>query len=100
MALIVWFVFVLVFDLALLGFLVATEGAVGAGVFPYLLLLNPTDVFRLANLTGFEATQAYAGLTSIAAEDRFAPGLLLTVLALWTTIPFALAAWLFNRRQS
>jgi Cu-processing system permease protein len=98
LALIVWFLFVVVFDLALLGLLVATEGGVGAEYFPYLLLLNPTDVFRLANLAGFEAAQAYSGLVSAASAQLFHPLLLLGVLLLWVVVPFSLAAWLFNQR--
>lgn len=99
-ALIVWFVFVLIFDLALLGLLVATEGGINAELFPYLLLLNPTDVFRLANLTGFESTQAYSDLISVSEAKIFTSRLLLSVLAAWALIPFCVAAWLFRRRQA
>ncbi|MEJ2345664.1 MAG: ABC transporter permease subunit [Gammaproteobacteria bacterium] len=98
LALIIWFLFVLVFDLVLLGILVAAQGAVSARVFPYLLLLNPTDVFRLANLAGFEATQAYSGLVSVGTAQVFRPGLLLGVLVAWTAVPFALAVLLFRRQ--
>jgi Cu-processing system permease protein len=45
-----WFFFVLVFDLLLLGALVSTSGHYGADIFAYLLLLNPTDVFRIINI--------------------------------------------------
>lgn len=100
LALIVWFLFVLVFDLALLGILVATQGAVGAEFFPYLLLLNPTDVFRLANLAGFEAAQAYSGLVSVASAQLLQPSLLFGVLLLWIIAPLGLASWLFKRRES
>lgn len=100
LALIVWFLFVLVFDLLLLGILVGSHGAVSARVFPFLLLLNPTDVFRLANLAGFEAAQAYSGLVSAATAQLFRPGLLLAVLVIWTAAPFGVAALLFRRRKS
>jgi Cu-processing system permease protein len=100
MALIIWFLFVLVFDLALLGILVATQGGVGAQVFPYLLMLNPTDVFRLANLAGYEAAQAYSGLVFVASAQLFRPPLLFGVLLLWIIMPFGAACWLFNRRVS
>lgn len=100
LALIVWFVLVLVFDLVLLGVLVATQGGVGAEYFPYLLLLNPTDVFRLANLAGFEAAQAYSGLVSAATAQLFHPSLLFGVLLLWVIAPLGLASWLFNRREA
>lgn len=99
LALVVWFVFVLVFDLALLGVLVSTQGGAGRHVLPYLLLLNPADVFRVANLAGFEPARAYAGLASIATGPLFRPAILLGVLALWVGIPFALAAWRFQRRE-
>lgn len=99
LALIIWFLFVLVFDLLLLGILVSSHGAVSARVFPFLLMLNPTDVFRLANLSGFEAAQAYSGLVSVATAQLFRPGWLLVVLALWTAVPFTAAALLFQRRK-
>ncbi len=100
LALIVWLFFVLVYDLGLLGLLVETQGGVGADLFPYLLLLNPTDVFRLANLSGFEAAQAYSGLASVAAARAFRPEVLLAVLAAWVVIPFVISAWLFRRRRT
>lgn len=100
LALIVWFVFVLVFDLVLLGLLVASEGGVGAKFFPYLLLLNPTDVFRLANLSGFEAAQVYSGIASVASASVFHPATLLAVLLLWSIVPMGLASWLFSRRST
>lgn len=100
LALIIWFYFVLVFDLVLLGLLVGSHGTVSAHVFPYLLLLNPTDVFRLANLAGFEAAQAYSGLVSVATAQLFRPGWLLLVLALWTAATLAIAAVLFQRRKA
>ena len=103
LALIVWFFFVLIFDLVLLGVLVATRGAVGAawrGAFPYLLLLNPTDVFRVANLVGFEATRVHAGLMAVAVGRELHPAPLMLVLLLWVVIPFALAVWRFQRREA
>jgi len=100
LALIIWFFFVLVFDLLLLGALVGSNGAVSARVFPFLLLLNPTDVFRLSNLAGFEAAQAYSGLVSVATAQMFRPGLLLAVLVVWTIVPLGLASVLFQRRKA
>lgn len=99
LAVIVWFVFVLVYDLVLLGLLVATQGGVHAGLFPYLLLLNPADVFRLVNLAGFEAAQAYSGLISVSSAQLFHPALLVAVLLLWIAVPLGLASLLFRRRE-
>lgn len=99
LALLVWFAFVLVFDLILLALLIGSDAVTAGSWLPYLLLLNPTDCFRLVNLTGFEAAQAYSGLMSIASEAIARPSLLLGALVLWIAAPLAAAVWLFGRRQ-
>ena len=100
LALVLWFALVLVFDLVLLGVLVASKGAVGGGIFPYLLLLNPADIYRLVNLTGFESVAVSSGLASVGAQAQFAVMSLLTALVLWVVVPLGVAAWLFNRGES
>ncbi len=97
-ALIIWFAFVFVFDLLLLGLLVATGGAVGDALFGWLLLLNPTDIFRLINLGSFEATQVQSGLASIADKKMIQPLVLWSALLVWIVVPGFLAVWRFNKR--
>ncbi|MCO1336388.1 ABC transporter permease [Microbulbifer sp. OS29] len=96
-ALIVWFIFVLVFDLGLLGLLVSTEGNVDSNLFPYMLLLNPTDIFRLVNITYF-ADQNLTGLMAIAQQTQFSLYGLLAALLVWLVLPASLAMYIFNRR--
>lgn len=98
LALICWFWFVLVFDLLLLGVLVMSEGRSGEQWLSWLLLLNPTDVFRLANLVGFEAVREYTGLTVIASGPLFRPFMLAVILTGWVSVSLALAVWGFKRR--
>ncbi len=98
MALIVWFLFVLVFDLGLLGLLVGTQGDVDAQMFPYLLLLNPTDIFRLVNISYF-ASEQITGLMAIAQHVRFSTTTLLLSLLAWLALPTAIALMIFNRRS-
>lgn len=100
LALLAWFLFVLIYDLALLGVLVGTEGRVDQGLFRILLLINPTDVFRLVNLTGFEEAAAASGMLSVVAEQGFSVGRLMGILAAWTVVPLAAAAALFAIRRS
>jgi Cu-processing system permease protein len=100
LALLAWFLFVLIYDLALLGVLVGTEGRVDQGLFRVLLLINPTDVFRLVNLTGFEEAAAASGMLSVVAEQGFSVGRLMGILAAWTVVPLAAAAALFAMRRS
>ncbi len=97
-ALIVWFGFVLVFDLGLLGLLVGTQGDVDAQLLPYLLLLNPTDIFRLVNISYF-ASEQITGLMAIAQHVRFSTATLLLSLTIWLMVPMAIAMLIFNRRS-
>lgn len=96
-AIALWFFFVLVFDLLLLGLLVASGGQTGAEVFPYLLLLNPADVFRIVNLLGLEDVHTHYGLTTMFPR-QLASGLVLGgVMLTWIIAPLALASWRFRQ---
>lgn len=95
----VWLVFVLLYDTALLGLLVADQGRlVGPGLLDVLLMLNPADAYRLFNLTGSESVRAHAGMTG-PGESGLAPQVLLAALAAWVLMPLGLATAIFSRRQ-
>ncbi|MBV1790321.1 ABC transporter permease [Marinobacterium sp. D7] len=98
LALVLWFLFVLAFDLGLLGLLVATEGDLDAQLFPYLLLLNPTDIFRLIHISYF-AEEQLSGLMAIAQHVRLGTVALFAALVFWLVVPVLLALWRFNRRK-
>lgn len=97
-ALVTWFLFVLVFDLGLLGLLVGTQGDVNAALFPYLLLLNPTDIFRLVNISYF-ASEQLSGLMAIAQHADFSTTSLVAALVVWLLLPTGLALWIMQRRK-
>ncbi|MEA1648216.1 ABC transporter permease [Nitrospirillum sp. BR 11164] len=95
-----WLVFMLVFDMALLGVLVADQGkTVTVGLLNWLMLANPADAFRLFNLTGTSQVSQFAGMAGIAGQLQLGPLTLLAVLAGWTAVPLAAAALIFSRRQ-
>jgi Cu-processing system permease protein len=95
----VWLLFVLVYDMGLLGALVADQGRMlTADVLNLLLLFNPTDAFRLLNLAGTPGVASFSGLAGLAAQARLAPPALASVLALWVAVPLAGAIALFSRR--
>ena len=96
-AIALWFFFVLVYDLLLLGALVVSGGAVAADAFPYLLLLNPADVFRILNIFGLDEVRTLYGLTTVFPERLANPGLLGTVMLAWIALPLGLATWRFRR---
>lgn len=95
-AIILWFLFVLVFDLVLLGVLVATAGHYGGDVFPWLLLLNPTDVFRIMNVFSTEDVRSAYGLVSVVPPMLSNLGMLSAVMIGWIAIPLVIANWRFR----
>ena len=72
-----WILFALIYDMALLGLLVADQGRlITVSVLNVLLLANPTDVYRLLNFTGFSDVSQFAGIAGLAHQMRFgAPAL-------------------------
>lgn len=99
LALGVWFVFVLVFDLALLAILVLSEGRFNPELLPWLLLLNPTDVFRLINLAGFEGASSMVGVMALGSDLPVGNGLLWLCLLGWAGLALGLAFLAFRRRE-
>ena len=100
MALGVWFLFVLVFDLALLALLVLSKGSFNPDLLPWLLLLNPTDIYRLINLSGFEGSGNAVGLMALSSDLPVPASLLWLCLLIWVGVSLLLAYWMFRRRLS
>jgi len=96
----VWLLFVLIYDMALLGLLVAEGGeGIASSLFNALLLANPTDAYRLFNLAGFEGVATFTGTIGLAANAEFSPWALLGVQVGWIVVPFSLAVWLFQHKE-
>jgi len=96
----IWLVFVLIYDMALLGLLVVDQGQVlSGGLLNALLLLNPTDAYRLINLPGFANVSSFAGMAGLGQSATLSVPVLLAALTLWTAIPLGLAALAFSRRE-
>lgn len=98
LALGVWFFFVLIFDLLLLVALVTSEGKFSPEALPWLLLLNPTDVYRLINLTGFEAGGQGVGVMALATDLPVASAWLWLCMLAWGGVLLAFAQRGFNKR--
>ncbi|WP_210644722.1 ABC transporter permease subunit [Pseudomonas sp. Tri1] len=98
LALGVWFFFVMVFDLVLLALLVLSEGRFSPDLLPWLLLFNPTDVYRLINLSGFDPASTGAAVLTLGSDLPVSGPLLWLCLWLWVAVPLWLAYRLFNRR--
>ncbi len=100
LAVTVWLVFVLLFDMALLGLLVADQGAtLTVDAVNALLMLNPADVYRMLNLTGSGEVAALAGLSGLSGSGTVSWQMLAVALLAWSAMPFGLAVLIFQRRE-
>ncbi|WP_316976636.1 ABC transporter permease subunit [Shumkonia mesophila] len=97
-AIVVWLFMVLLYDMGLLGLLVATggQGVVG-DITPFLLLANPCDAYRLLTLAGFDTAGSLTGLA--VATEGMSPASPLAALVVWTLAPLAAAWGLFKRKE-
>lgn len=96
----IWLIFIIVYDIALMSLLVASKGGLGADIFPSLLLLNPADAYRLFNLTAFENVREVSGMGGLASSVRFSPATLAAALLAWIIVPLSAALFIFQRREA
>ncbi|KAA8606710.1 hypothetical protein AL036_13345 [Salipiger aestuarii] len=93
-----WLVMIVLYDLGLLAAVMADNGgAFTTRVFPWALVLNPADAFRLFNLAASQAVDAASGLAG--AANSIAIWKPLTSLLLWPVLAAALARLSFARVQ-
>ncbi|MFV0366945.1 MAG: ABC transporter permease [Hyphomicrobiaceae bacterium] len=95
-AIALWLIAIVLYDLALLAAVVADSGGTFTqSIFPWMLVANPADAFRLFNLSMSEATAAAGGIAG--AANSISPDLALVSLMAWPLAAFALAASFFRR---
>lgn len=96
MVIALWLAGIILYDLALLGALVADNGGTfTTTLFPWLLVINPADAFRMVNLANSDATLLASGLTT--ATDTLSPVLPQLSLVLWPPVALFIAWRLFRR---
>lgn len=98
LAVALWLGFVVFYDLALLGLLLADSNqALSQGLFATLMTINPTDAFRIVTLGAAESVGTAAGLSDGAARG-IVPLALASILA-WVLLPLSATTLLFQRRD-
>ena len=92
----IWLICVVLYDLGLLGALVADGGGFFTkSVFPWLLVANPADAFRLINMPTETVSELASGISSAGGVSGFAGQL--ASLIIWPVLSLFLA-WLAFRR--
>lgn len=95
-----WLAMVLVYDLAVLGLLMAdTEQRLSAPMFSALMTLNPADAYRVFNLTTLDGSALVSGVGTLGAQSSPSAGLLLGSLVIWTILPLLAALFVFKRQE-
>ncbi len=95
-----WIVLVVMYDLTLLGILIADKGAtINGPFFAWLMLVNPTDAYRVFNLTTFQSVSASAGLAGVGLQVGIGAVTSLLVMAAWCAAPLAATLYIFQHRE-
>lgn len=91
-----WLILIVLYDLALLAGIVADNGGTFTqAIFPWLILANPADAFRLYNLAASEAASAATGIGG--AAHAISPALAMGSVFAWSILALVLAAAAFGR---
>ncbi len=103
-ALMLWFLFALAFDLALLALLVGSDNYISQNTLTQLMMLNPADIFRLINLSIIDNSAtldniATNGVIASAIHSSLSPIYLFLTLVGWVVLPLALALFIFKKKN-
>ncbi len=97
-ALLIWFLAAVLFDLLVLAILVMTQGHLESNFLAGLLLTNPTDIFRMINFSMFSDMQQHTGLMDLQQDMDFGLYQLLLMAIGWVVLPLVLAFYSFKKR--
>ena len=95
-----WLALVVLYDLTLLGLLIADEGQrIGQSLISTLLVLNPTDAYRIFNLAGSGGAGEVSGMAGLAAQSGLGPTTLLLAIFAWVALPLTTTVLVFRRKE-
>jgi Cu-processing system permease protein len=97
LALVIWFFFTLVFDLAILALLVFAEQQFTETGLSQVLMLNPADIFRLINLSAL-ANDEVSGVLASALKSSVSTTVMQVLLITWIIAPLIIAMKSFSRK--
>ena len=96
----IWLVFVVLYDLILFGVLLLDkQQVIGQKLFSTLMLISPTDSYRILNLSMFEGVSQSVGIAGLASNANISSGLLLSIILIWIIIPLAVTLYIFQQRE-
>ncbi len=95
-----WLIFVVLYDLTLLGLLIADEGQrIGQALISTLLVINPTDAYRLFNLAGSDGVGQVSGMAGVTSAGGFGPAIPLLAILAWVALPLTATVLVFRKKE-
>ena len=95
-----WLVFVVLYDLLLFGALTMDKDQqISQQLFSTLMLVSPTDAYRILNLSLFEGVSEAAGIAGVASEAGMSSLLLIGAMLIWIILPLLATLLVFQRRE-
>ncbi len=96
----IWLLFVIIFDLALLGALVAgLDAVISKEIFPLLLAINPADAFRMINMDSVSGSGMLSGMAEVSSNASLGNLTLWSSLFVWSLLPLMGAIYSFKRKD-
>ncbi|MCK5423915.1 MAG: ABC transporter permease [Emcibacter sp.] len=99
MAIGIWLLFVLLYDMGLLALLASGDSGINGELVKWLMLINPTDSYRMFNLTSSSDTALLSGMAGLSSEHRVSDASLILIMMSWVIAPLVTACAIFKRRQ-
>ena len=72
---------------------------IGQQLFSVLMLISPTDTYRILNLSLFDGVSQAAGIAGVASGAGMNTSLLISVMLLWVVAPLTATLLVFQRRE-
>lgn len=99
-AMAVWLLFVVIYDLLLFGVLMLDEQQlISQQLISTLMLISPTDSYRIFNLNLFEGVRQASGIANIVNDSGIRNEIMPGIIMLWIIAPLGLTQYLFNKRE-
>jgi Cu-processing system permease protein len=100
LAVAIWLFAVVLYDLALLGALLASaDGVFATVVFPYLLVFNPADAFRVFNMAAIDSGGIATGLAAGGNAMPYPPYLAILSPLFWAVLALGVSTIILKRVQ-
>ncbi len=96
----IWLLFVVLFDMALMGVLASSSGSGFNDVaIKWFMVANPADAYRMYNLTSSADTALLSGMAGLRGDQGITASALIGLLVLWVILPLTGACIAFRRRS-